>query len=179
MDRSRIREGGRTTVEFTPDSADLPTVVDLLNRIHALELPEVARDWPETRWDWFADRGDPALFRGDALLHSDINPNNLLIGERRSWAVDWSWPTRGAAFIDPAQLVMQLVSAGHIAEAAESWAARCKAWVNADPKAIDAFAKATARMNRRRALRNPDEYWLTAMAEAAEAWAAHRGVQGI
>ncbi|MCQ8192450.1 protein kinase [Streptomyces rugosispiralis] len=165
---------GRET-DFTPASADLPVVVDLLNRIHDMELPRVVRGWTETRWDWFADRGAPALFRGDTLLHADINPSNLLIGQR-SWVVDWSWPTRGAAFIDPAMLVVQLVAADHTPESAESWVSTCAAWANADPKAIDAFAVAYARMNRHRALRRPGERWLAAMAEATEAWATHRGV---
>jgi hypothetical protein len=162
--------------DFTPDSQDLPVVVDILNRIHGMELPEVARDWPETRWDWWADRGAPALFRGDTLLHADINPRNFLIGEERSWAVDWAWPTRGAAFIDPAMLVIQLVAAGHTPESAESWAAKCTAWTGADPAAVDAFALAYVRMNRHRAIRKPDEPWLEAMAEATAAWARHRGV---
>lgn len=156
-------------VDFTPDSADLPVIVELLDRIHDLELPEVARDWPETRWDWYADRGASALFRGDTLLHTDINPCNLLVGDGRSWVVDWSWPTRGAAFIDPAMLVVQLISAHHTPASAEAWAAKCTAWTDSDPRAIDAFATANARMNRRRALRRPDERWLGAMAEAAEA----------
>jgi len=171
FERVRARE-----MDFTPASADLPVVVELLNRVHDLELPEVAREWPETRWDWYADKGASDLFRGDTLLHADINPANLLVGEGRSWVVDWSWPTRGAAFIDPAVLVVQLISADHTPADAEAWASKCTAWTNADPRAIDAFATADARMNRRRALRKPDERWLTAMAEAAEAWAAHRGV---
>jgi hypothetical protein len=169
---------GRET-DFMPGSPDLPVIVELLNRIHEIELPEVAKGWPETRWDWFADRGAPALFQGDALLHTDVNPANLLIGERESWAVDWSWPTRGAAFIDPAMLVVQLVVAGHAPEGAESWAAACTAWTKADPEAIDAFALAHARKHRHRALRNPDERWLLAMAEAAEGWARYRGVMQI
>lgn len=162
-------------VDFTPGSRDLPVVVDLLNRIHALDLPEVARDWPETRWDWFADEGASALFRGDTLLHADVNPSNFLVSDGCSWVVDWSWPTRGAAFIDPAMLIVQLIAADHTPAAAESWASKCSAWTKAAPEAVDAFATAYARMNRRRALRKPDELWLTAMAEATESWAAHRG----
>lgn len=162
--------------DFTPGSPDLPVIVDLLNRVGELNLPDIARDWPETRWDWWADRGAPTLFSGDTLLHADINPGNLLIGEERSWVVDWSWPTRGAAFIDPAMLVVQLVAAGHTPESAEEWAAGCKAWTNADPRAIDAFAVAYARMNRHGALRRRDEPWREAMAEATLSWATHRGL---
>jgi hypothetical protein len=99
-----------------------------------------------------------------------------MIGEQRTWAVDWSWPTRGAAFIDPACLVVQLIAAEHTPEAAEAWAAGCTAWAGADPKAVDAFAAATVRMYWRFAKRKPDESWLTAMAVAAEEWTTYRGI---
>lgn len=161
---------------FKPESPDLPAVVELLNRIGGLDLPEVARDWPETRWNRFAaDEREAELFQGNALLHADINPSNLLVGGRKAWVVDWAWPTRGAAFIDPAQLVVQLVSAGHSAEAAESWAGRCEQWVNADPAAIDAFATATVRMWGSLADQRPKEPWLKAMTAAAQEWADCRG----
>lgn len=167
---------GRSS-EFEPGSADLPAIVGVLNRIGELDLPEVARGWPETRWDRFAEHeADAALFRGESLLHTDINPSNVMIGRQTTWAVDWAWPTRGAAFIDPAILVVQLIAAGHTAEAAEGWAARCAAWQQADPRALDAFAAADVRMRRAFAGRYPDEQWLKAMVVAAEAWAGHRGV---
>lgn len=170
---------GRSS-DFTPGSPDLPEVVELLNRIGKLDLPEAARDWPETRWNRFAaDDTEAELFQGEALLHTDINPSNLLIGSRDTWVVDWAWPTRGAAFIDPALLVVQLVSAGHSAESAESWAAGCPAWAKADPKAIDAFAAAALRMHRAFADRNPDASWLGAMVAAAQSWADHRGVTWV
>lgn len=162
---------------FEPGSPDLEASVALLNRIGGFPLPSIAQDWPETRWDRYtADRTEAELFRGDALLYTDINENNLMFGDGRAWAVDWSWPTRGAAFIDPACLVVQLVAAGHSPESAESWAARCRAWNNADPKAVDAFAAAKTRMYWTLAFRKPEETWLKAMAEAAEVWANHRDI---
>ncbi|MDT0310047.1 hypothetical protein RM780_24280 [Streptomyces sp. DSM 44917] len=168
--------GGRAS-DFTPESPDLGPIVALLNRIGDLALPDVARPWTETRWDRFtADRTEAELLRGDALLYTDVNEHNLMIDGDRMWAVDWSWPTRGAAFIDPACLVVQLVASGHSPEAAESWAARCGAWERADPRAIDAFAAADTRLHWTRAFRQPGETWLKAMAEAAESWANYRGV---
>src|SRR4051794_20923390 len=127
--------------DFRPDSPDLPIVIDILNQISGLPLPEAARDWPETRWDRFASNdADAQLFAGHSLLYTDITPDNFLIGDQTSWAIDWAWPTRGAAFIDPACLVMQLISTGHSAASAESMAAECTAWASADPVSIDAFA---------------------------------------
>jgi hypothetical protein len=161
---------------ITPGSPDLPVVVDLLDAVGRLELPPVARGWHETRWDRYAaDAAEAALFRGDALLHTDLNPDNFLVGGPSGWVVDWAWPTRGAAFIDPACLVIQLIAAGHGPEAAEGWVSGSPAWKNADPHALDAFAAATVRMYRHFAERAPDAGWLAAMVTAARAWARHRG----
>ncbi|MFH8749842.1 protein kinase [Streptomyces rimosus] len=163
--------------DFAPGSKDLTVVVELLDRIGGLDLPDVAQEWTERRWDRFcADESEAELLRGDALLYTDIHESNLIVGRQNVWAVDWSWPTKGAAFIDPAQFAVQLVSAGHSPESAELWAGRCKAWANANPASIDAFSAATVRMWRVRCDRSPDATWLEAMLAAAERWADHRGV---
>ncbi|MQS05782.1 protein kinase [Streptomyces sp. IF17] len=164
------------SADFLPGSPDLPATVGLVDRLGRLGVPEPARDWCEDRWDWWANEGESALFAGGSLLHTDINPSNILIGRNRAWIVDWSWPTRGAAFIDPALLVAQLVAADHSPGDAEGWVAGCPAWKNADSRAIDAFVLAYVRMTRVRALRRSSETWLTAMADAIDRWAVHRGV---
>lgn len=163
--------------DIVPGSADLGAIVDLVVAVGTLELPDVAQYWLETRWDTYvADAGDAAWFRGDALLHTDINADNVLIGKERAWLVDWAWPTRGAGFIDAACLVLQLVAAGHDPGSAEAWASRCPAWTQADPRAVDAFARANVRMYETFAARKPEESWLEAMAASAREWAAHRGL---
>ncbi|MFJ6566767.1 protein kinase [Streptomyces sp. NPDC091292] len=161
---------------FESGSPDLPAITDALNRVGEIALPGVAAHWAEDRWDSFATDTEAALLKGDALLHTDIAPSNIMIGaEERTWVVDWSWPTHGAAMIDPAILVVQLISAGHSPAAAETWAARCRAWTEADPKAIDAFAAANARLIRAHAERYSDATWMMSLAESAQAWAGHRG----
>ncbi|MFE7311796.1 phosphotransferase [Streptomyces sp. NPDC057555] len=166
------------SADFTPGSPDLPAVVDVLNRIGELPLPPEAHDWPETRWNRYAEEADAPLFEGRTLLFTDINPDNVMIGDDRTWAVDWSWPTRGATFIDPACLVIQLIAAGHSANEAESWAAHCTAWSETDGEAIDAFCTASLRMHRTFAERSPEASWIRKMAEAAESWSRHRCVTG-
>ncbi|MBW1601425.1 protein kinase [Streptomyces sp. JJ66] len=164
--------------DLSPDTADLPYVVQLIDRIGSVPLPGFAHGWHEQRWDRFAETPAAArLFRGDALIHGDINPSNLIIGDAESWVVDWAWPTRGAGFIDPACLVVQLVAAGHTPESAEQWAAQCPAWQEADPKGMDAFAAATVRMWCMVVERKPEAEWCAAMRDAARAWAAHRSVR--
>lgn len=167
---------GRSS-DFDPGSADLPTVVQTLNQLASIPTPDIARRWPETRWNRFLDSDEEAkLFQGDALLHADINPANVLIGAHRTWLVDWSWPTTGAAYIDPACFAVQLIAAGHSPEAAEEWAAQCDAWGSADPVAVDAFVVATYRMYRRLAERNPDTKWMRAIADAVRGWAEYRRI---
>lgn len=161
--------------DFSPGSRDLPAVVALLNGIANLRTPEVALKWPETRWERFASPEEATLLRGEALLHTDIQPNNFLLGEDGSWLVDWAWPTTGAGLIDPACLAVQLIATGHTPTSAESWASRCVAWQKADPAAIDAFAAANLRMLRSFAERFPAK-WRKAMAQAAQVWADHRGL---
>ncbi|MFK0114699.1 hypothetical protein [Streptomyces sp. NPDC090994] len=165
---------GRSS-DFAPGSPDLPLVVGVLGEIGRLSLPEIARTWTETRWDRFAlNSSEAELFKGHSLLHTDINPSNCLVVKRRVWAVDWAWPTRGAGFIDPALLVLQLIAAGHTPDGAEAWASELSAWREAAPEAINAFVAANLRMYRAAAERKPDEDWLKAMAEACRAWAGHR-----
>lgn len=160
-----------TYADFTCGSSDLPAITDALNKIAAINCPDVARGWPEKRWNRFTD--EPSRFAGDALLYTDINPDNLLIADGRVSVVDWAWPTRGAGFIDPACLVIQLIAAGHAPAQAEEWAQHCKAWQSAEPGAIDTFATATFRMYQHFENRDPAP-WRTAMTQAAAAWADHR-----
>lgn len=162
--------------DFTPGSPDLSSVLGVLDQLWELPLPPVARDWPETRWNRFARDGESEVFRGNTLLHTDIAPSNVIIGEGRAWAVDWAWPTRGAAFIDPACLVVQLVAAGHSVARAEAWAAECQGWATADSAAIDAFALAALRMYQWRADRSPEAIRVGDRAQAARQWAVHRNV---
>jgi hypothetical protein len=58
--------------------------------------------WIEQPWTGLADDTDLALLAGDHLLHTDLNPDNILISDGRAWLVDWAWTTLGAAWIDPA-----------------------------------------------------------------------------
>lgn len=159
------------TADFAPGSGDLAAVVETVNRLSSLECPPVASDWVEWRWDRFTDR--PELFKGDDLLHTDINPSNFVVQGDSAALVDWAYPTRGAGFIDPACLVIQLIASGHSAADAERWVAGCGAWKRADPAALDAFSVANVRLHQETVKRDPAD-WCAAMLRAAEAWATLR-----
>jgi len=162
-----------THASFAPGSPDLPAVTRAIDRISAFPLPTVARDWRENRYDRYAN-GTAPLLAGETLLHGDINPDNLLVGPGGEITiVDWSWPTYGAALIDPACLAIQLIAAGQTPAEAEQWAGRCSAWQQASPAAIDAFTNAAVRMYQRFEQLDP-EPWRKAMTTAATTWADHR-----
>lgn len=160
---------------FSPTSPDLPLVVDALERLGTIPCPDLPLRVAEQRWSAYVE--DQAVLdelRGDALLHTDFNNQNVLVADGRSRFVDWAWATRGAAWIDPALWVIWLIGAGgHEPALAESWAARVPAWRAAHDSALTAFADANARLWREIAGDNPDA-WTTRMVDAADQWAAYR-----
>lgn len=161
--------------DYTPGPGfareDLPMLAECMKSLGALpcpDLPEILS--AEQRWAGYVEHpGDERHFAGDTLLHTDYNPANVLITPDRAWIVDWAWPTRGAAFIDPALLILRLIDAGHDPAAAEDWAAQLPAWKAADPAAINLFAAANARVWRQ--IANDEQgSWKQRMAEAADDW---------
>ncbi|MFL1376842.1 protein kinase [Nocardiopsis protaetiae] len=160
--------------DFTSGSADLPVVIDTVNRMSTGTSlpPDLVLEWEETRWDRFTTEDEKPLLKGVSLIHADIHERNLLISDGHGWLVDWEWPTAGAEVIVPGCLAVQLVASGHSPEAAEKWVSETVSWQNASLEARAVFARVDARMHRWLA-KVRGEKWLEAMAEAAEAWAAH------
>lgn len=110
------------------------------------------------------------LLGGDTLLHTDYNPENVLItagGAAR--LIDWAWPSRGAAWIDPCVLIVRLIAAGHAPEQAERCVGSVPAWQAAPPEGIDAFAAASVRLWAEIAENDPQP-WKRDMAKAAQQW---------
>ena len=133
--------------DYRPGSPDLPRVIDAMHRLAAIGCPDLPVKHARQRWAAYVDRGaDLELLDGDALLHTDFNPLNILLGNDRVWIIDWAWPTRGAAFIDAACFLIRAMVAGHSASQAEALAARCPGWQQAPSAAIDVFALANARL---------------------------------
>jgi hypothetical protein len=134
--------------DYAPGTGDLPKVIGVmrvLERIPCADLPVLKR--AESRWaEHVDDAASLDLLAGDSLLHTDYNPLNVLIGEESAHLVDWAWPTRGAAWIDPACLVLRLIVAGHPPAGAEAWAARTSAWGTASDRALGIFAAASVRL---------------------------------
>lgn len=162
--------------DCSPGSADLPIVVDVMQALGVIPCPDVpVIRGAGKRWASYLDR--PAaveLFAGDTLLHTDYNPDNILLSsDGTARLIDWAWPTRGAAWIDPCCLLIRLIAAGHTARQAETWAQRTRAWHTAPAGALDTFTLASARLWQEIADNDPQP-WKQRMATAAREWADAR-----
>ena len=166
-------EGARHA-DYRPGSPDLPRVISAMYDLAAVNCPDLPVKQARQRWAAYVDReADLDLLDGDALLHTDFNPLNILLGQDRLWIIDWAWPTRGAAFIDAASFLIRAMAAGHSASQAETLAARCPGWQQAPSTAIDVFALASSRLYDEIARQDPQPF-KQCLASAADAWVRHR-----
>ncbi len=157
---------------LAPDSPDLPKVADTLTRLGRIPAPELPLRRLEDRWAGLADDSTLTLLTGEQLLHTDLNPHNILIGGHAR-VVDWAWPTLGAAWIDPACAALWLIAEGHTPQAAESWAQQIPSFSAASRSGIDAFTTLSRRLWEQIAHDDPQP-WKLRLHAAAQAWAEHR-----
>jgi hypothetical protein len=131
--------------DLAPGSLDLAAVAAALAELggHACRgLPVLP---VEKRWAPFADDPAPlAALGGPALVHTDLTGENIILGDGRSWVVDWAWPSRGAPWLDTAAMVARLIQAGHEPAQAEEWAGSVPAWRAAPRGAIATYAQLRA-----------------------------------
>jgi hypothetical protein len=161
--------------DYSPGSPDLPLVVTALEELAAVDVPEIPLLDCAQRYAAYSDQAE--LFVGSALLHTDMAPHNVLVdgtGEGVAHLIDWAWPTRGAAWVDPAVWIIRLIDAGHTPKTAEEWAARLSAWRAAPRSTMTAFAGANAVMWEEIATNSPDVEWQKSMAVSARLWADYR-----
>ncbi|MBQ0848131.1 aminoglycoside phosphotransferase [Streptomyces sp. BH-SS-21] len=131
--------------DYTPGSADLPLVEAALAELQQTQAPaDIGIKNAVDRWADYAPPGTLSHFDGSTLLHTDYAPDNVLIADGRARLIDWAWPTRGAAWIDPGALALRLMEAGHPVESALAFADRFPSWREAEPDALTAFGTATA-----------------------------------
>lgn len=78
---------------------------------------------------------------GNGLVHGDLRPDNLIVGEDRAVIVDWNWLTTGPAWTDWVGLVPTMAWQGMDAVALVRDSPLC---ADADPEQIDAFLAAIA-----------------------------------
>ncbi|MFD4541419.1 hypothetical protein [Streptomyces bauhiniae] len=155
--------------DYAPGSPDLSLIARALVELQDAPCPNIELKRAEDRWSGYAGPAGAGPFVGDTLLHTDLAPDNVLVNDR-AHLVDWAWPTRGAAWIDPAVLILRLMDAGHTAEAADAWSReRFRSWATAPHAAVTAFGEANARTWDEIA-RNDPQNWKRRMALHAHAW---------
>jgi hypothetical protein len=158
--------------DYAPGSPDLPLVARALVELQNMPCPDIDLKRAEDRWSGYAGAAGVEQLVGDTLLHTDLAPHNMLVTER-AHLIDWAWPTRGAAWIDPAVLILRLMEAGHTAEAADSWARRrFPSWTAAPQASVAAFSEANARTWDEIARNDPQE-WKKRMGHLAHDWLAY------
>ncbi|MCO5994184.1 aminoglycoside phosphotransferase family protein [Actinoallomurus rhizosphaericola] len=187
--------------DLTPSSPDLAAIAEAITALRQLtpsaapnrslaarwaRLPvwrQYAQDPPADLDPWEAEHlprlveleaTAPELVDGDALLHTDLQPGNLLIEDGAVMVIDWAWASRGAAWVDPAFMVIRLMAAGHSPQSAEVWASQIPAWREAPAAAVTAFAATVLGLwghKTRSAAARPHSAKLTAVARN---WARHR-----
>uniref|UniRef100_UPI0036D2EB0B hypothetical protein n=1 Tax=Saccharothrix longispora TaxID=33920 RepID=UPI0036D2EB0B len=179
---------------LSPDSDDLPLVVDAVDEVSRTAPPpsSTARRPMSAQWakaleveigvappadadpwsvanagllvEW-ASRA-PEHMGGDRLIHSDLHSLNFLVSDRAR-VIDWAWWRTGAAWIDPALLVIRLIAGGHDPDAAEKWAHNFDGFATAPHDAITAFAASVLRVWERRFAGTPNT-------NAARRWVQYR-----
>lgn len=156
--------------DYSPGSADLPKIVTTLRMLQETPCPDTELKEAEQRWASYCDA--PELFAGASLLHTEWTPGNVLVVDR-AWLVDWAWPTRGAAWIDPACWVVWLIASGHAPASAENHATMIPSWQEAPSTSVDEFALAQARMWAEIAAESSHP-WTKSLATASSLWSTHR-----
>ncbi|MGW1667079.1 aminoglycoside phosphotransferase [Streptomyces microflavus] len=159
--------------DFAPGSPDLPRVAAVLRRLSEIPLPDVPLKRLDERFASYVNDGERTLLHGDALLHTDCAPHNVLVSDERALLIDWAWPTAGPAWADPSYLITRLIDAGHPAHDADRWARReLPAWATAPRQAVAVFAQACSRLWAEIAANDPQD-WKTRLTQAAAEWARH------
>ncbi|MFI7679516.1 hypothetical protein [Actinophytocola sp. NPDC049390] len=160
--------------DYTPGSADLPLLTTTLTKLATITAPPTARNVTD-RWSDAAQRAgvDPEVFAGDRLLHTDLNPHNILIVDGLAYLVDWSWPSQGAPWIDTASVALWLIAEGHTPHDAEAWALSSPTWNRVAPAEVSAFTAAQSSLWEEIADADPQP-WKQRLHAAAQTWHSYR-----
>lgn len=97
---------------------------------HLAELAVIERDWL------------PYADDGGTLVHGDARPDNMLVTGRGVVLIDWAYAMAGAPWLDLADLVPQLILAGHTPASAEQQLSRLAGWRDAPARAVTSYAAA-------------------------------------
>jgi hypothetical protein len=165
---------GHRHADLSPGSADLPLIADTLRTLAAVPAPEgvVLRTMSDRFGGYAGDRA--GLLDGTSIAHTDMQAHNILIGPTAR-LVDWAWPTRGAAWLDTAFLLLHMIRAGHHPETAERWAETLPMYATAEDEAVSALVAGNVALWDEISTADPTP-WKLEVFGAARRWARHRGL---
>ncbi len=158
--------------DYSPGSPDLMHLARVVESFQTMPCPGMVTRRAERRWADFAD--DVTPMAGEAMVHMDLNPANLLITEdKRVYVIDWGWACKGAAWVELATLIQWLIGSGHSPREAEAWLSQFPSWRATDPTALDLFALANSDRWRKITADNPPA-WAVSLAEWVQRWNIYR-----
>ncbi|PZG31052.1 hypothetical protein C1I98_30485 [Spongiactinospora gelatinilytica] len=191
--------------ELTPGSPDIPLVIETLDLLAENLSPYSRRDIPPVSgnivpmlissqvmlndpdlplWEYYdaALHGfDPTVLDEDAsLLHGDLRRHKLVIpdgdGEEQVYIQDWSRIARGADWVDPMMVAIELIQAGHSPQQAEALLTDLPTWEGAPRDQVTALIAAWTLNNLHAAMHGPDETRSTRSEAfwAGRSWLHHR-----
>ncbi|MGX2996045.1 phosphotransferase family protein [Streptomyces sp. JNUCC 64] len=143
--------------DLGPGTRDLAAIQRAVARMgRSVESPEslavslVRQGIPRIadRFEGFLEPGEAELLYGNTLLHTDINPHNILISDDGvAHVIDWAMPALGPEWIDAANTAVWLMAFDHEPAAALAWLDGFPVWRAADPKAVEAYVNALCRQS--------------------------------
>ncbi|WP_338013295.1 phosphotransferase family protein [Micromonospora sp. CB01531] len=154
--------------DLSPGSPDLDLLAVALKGLQETPALGEPRFTPAARLGF----AHPAM-DGGMLVHSDLNPANLIMTPGGLRIVDWAWATKAAPWVELALLVQWLIGSGHTPEQAEDWLAQFSTWTATDREVLDDFASRNASKWSAKS-RQSTEGWVHDLAAWAGEWAAHR-----
>lgn len=154
--------------QLSPGSPDLDLLSSALKEL--AETPAPGQFWysPSARLGFT----DPAM-DGDTLIHTDLNPANLIVTPQGLRIVDWAFATKAAPWTELAMLTPWLIGSGHAPAQAEEWLAQHSTWSRVDPRILDQFALRNAAKWSTKAAQGTAQ-WMHDLALWTHQWSAHR-----
>jgi hypothetical protein len=154
--------------DLSPGSPDLDLLSAVIKELGESPEPELPLFSPSARLGF----SHPAM-DGNALVHTDLNPANLIVTSSGLRIVDWAFATKAAPWVELAMLSPWLIGSGHTPGQAEDWLAQFPAWGAASTEARDHFATRNAAKWSAKAQASP-EPWVHDLAAWTSQWAQLR-----
>ncbi|MGV9312561.1 phosphotransferase family protein [Streptomyces sp. NPDC003691] len=137
-------------IDYGPGTPDLGHLTAVLHMMHRLKTPAFPIPQLADAFAGYLKPGEAEALRGTRLLHTDMNPHNVLIGRGQAYVVDWAMPALGPPWVDAAYAATWLMSYGQPPEDALAWLNGFASWRQADRAAVETLVEVTCRKSTER-----------------------------